>query len=221
MATMKASSTVIEMIKSFEGLQLSAYKCTGGVWSIGYGHTKNVKEGDKISESQAEIYLQIDIQKAENHVNWYNNKYAYGFNQNQFDALVSFTFNIGSIDQLTANGKRTKETIGEKIVLYNKAGGQVIKGLETRRALEQDLFFKEVNENIVTKKLDLNTILHHVKDNYRILNAPNGVKKLGITANSYCRIDGYNGNYLLVRCYVGDAFVDGWIHRDAFYLLLD
>lgn len=221
MSTMKASQQVIDMIKSFEGLQLTAYKCAGDTWTIGYGHTTNVKEGDKISESQAEIYLQIDIQKCENHVNWYNNKYGYGFNQNQFDALISFTFNIGNIDRLTNNGKRSKDAIGEKIVEYNKAGGQVLRGLNLRRIKEQDLYFSEIVENMTVEKIDMNTILHRVKDNYRILNSPNSTKRLGITENSYCRIDGYSGKYLLVRCYVGDSYIDGYIHKDAFYLLID
>ena len=71
-------------------------------------------------------------------VNKYNE--VYNFNQNQFDALVSFAFNVGSINQLTASGTRTLEQISSKITAYNKSGGRVIAGLVKRRAKEKELF---------------------------------------------------------------------------------
>jgi GH24 family phage-related lysozyme (muramidase) len=73
-------------------------------------------------------------------VNKYDN--IYHWNQNQFDALLSFCYNIGSIDQLTAHGKRSISEISQSILLYNKGGGKVLKGLVRRREFEKNLFDK-------------------------------------------------------------------------------
>lgn len=138
---MKISNAGIQLIKKYEGCRLTAYKCPAGVLTIGYGHTEGVKAGQKITQAQADNLLVSDMPKYEAKVN----KYAkYGFNQNEFDALVSFAYNIGSIDQLTANGTRTKAQIAEKIPAYNKAGGRVLSGLVKRRADEKALFLKAV-----------------------------------------------------------------------------
>ena len=129
------------MIKSFEGCKLTAYKGlpTEKYCTIGYGHYgPDVKAGMKITEQQAEELLVQDCKKAIKNVNSFMSKY--NFNQNQFDALVSFAFNIGSINQLTASGTRTLEQISAKIPAYNKSGGRVIVGLVKRRAKEKELF---------------------------------------------------------------------------------
>lgn len=138
---MKASQKCIDYIKLNEGLCLNAYKClsTEQYYTIGYGHyDKNIKKGDTITKEKAEELLKKDIVVFENNVNKYNK--IYNFNQNQFDALVSFAFNVGSIDGLTAKGTRTIKEISEKILLYNKSGGKVIKGLTIRRQEEQKWF---------------------------------------------------------------------------------
>lgn len=140
---MKTSKNGIEMIKKFEGLRLRAYKCPAGVYTIGYGHTGSVAPNMKISKETAEKFLIDDLKKFENHVNEINVKYKYRFNQNEFDSLVSFAFNIGNIRQLTANGTRKKSVIAEKMLLYNKAGGVTLKGLVNRRKAEHDLFVKK------------------------------------------------------------------------------
>ena len=140
---MKTSKNGIEMIKNFEGLRLRAYKCPAGVYTIGYGHTGSVAPNMKISKETAEKFLIDDLKKFENHVNEMNVKYKYRFNQNEFDSLVSFAFNIGNIRQLTANGTRKKSVIAEKMLLYNKAGGVTLKGLVNRRKAEHDLFVKK------------------------------------------------------------------------------
>lgn len=137
---MKISQNGINLIKEFEGLKVDAYLCPAGVWTIGYGHTAGVQKGQKISAAQAEAYLLADLEQFEKKVDKYS---GYCWNQNEFDALVSFAFNIGSIDQLTANGNRTKAVIAESILLYNKANGQVLDGLKKRRQIEQDLFLTE------------------------------------------------------------------------------
>jgi len=92
----------------------------------------------KITKEQAEELLLQDCKKAIKNVNSFMSKY--NFNQNQFDALVSFAFNVGSINQLTASGTRTLEQISSKITAYNKSGGRVIAGLVKRRAKEKELF---------------------------------------------------------------------------------
>ena len=135
------SSNGLNLIKSFEGCKLTAYKClpTEKYYTIGYGHYgSDVKAGMKITKEQAEELLLQDCKKAIKNVNSFMSKYS--FNQNQFDALVSFAFNVGSINQLTASGTRTLEQISSKITAYNKSGGRVIAGLVKRRAKEKELF---------------------------------------------------------------------------------
>lgn len=135
---MRISNAGLNIIKKYEGCRLEAYRDPVNIWTIGIGHTKGVKPGQKITAAQADEFLKEDVKWAEDAVNKYMK--TYNFNQNQFDALVSFAFNIGSIDQLTANGTRTIGTIANKIPLYNKAGGKVLAGLMRRRAEEQKLF---------------------------------------------------------------------------------
>lgn len=136
---MNISQNGINLIKKYEGCKLTAYKCPAGVWTIGYGHTgDDVWEGLTMTQSQVDALLAIDLYKYECLVGKYNSKY--NFTQNEFDALVSFAYNIGSIDQLTAKGSRSKSLIAKKILLYNKASGKVLKGLVRRREDEQRLF---------------------------------------------------------------------------------
>lgn len=142
---MKTSQTGVNLIKSFEGLRLRAYKALSSekYYTIGYGHYgADVTSDQIITEKQAEEMLKTDLVIYENKVNKYEN--IYHFNQNQFDALVSFCYNIGSIDQLTNYGKRTLNEISEKMLLYNKAGGKVMQGLINRRQKEQELFNLQV-----------------------------------------------------------------------------
>ena len=144
---MKTSSKGVSLIKSFEGCRLKAYKCPAGVWSIGYGHTAGVKEGDIITQKQADEYLRNDLEKYEKAVLNYDG--IYHFNQNQFDALVSFTYNcgVGNLKNLTQSGKRTLAQISTKLPLYNKAGGVVLYGLQRRRAAERELFDTQIKSD--------------------------------------------------------------------------
>lgn len=135
------------MVKEFEGLYLETYKDAVGVNTIGYGITnadkditgKTIKKGMEIDKATAELWLEECL----------NKKYLpkvlkyqkrYGFNSSQIDALTSFAFNIGSIDQLTDNGKRTIAQIRAKIPEYKKAGGKVLNGLVRRREAESRMF---------------------------------------------------------------------------------
>ena len=137
---MKTSSKGVSLIKQFEGCRLKAYKCPAGVWTIGYGHTAGVKSGDIITQETAESYLRNDLVTYEKAVMNYDG--IYHFNQNQFDALVSFTYNCGTgnLKNLTQSGKRTIAQISEKLLLYNKVGGVTLLGLQRRRAAEKVLF---------------------------------------------------------------------------------
>lgn len=139
---MITSKTGIELIKHFEGLRTKAYQDSVGVWTIGYGHTSDVKQGDIVTNEQAELLLVSDLKHFEHVVTQEEKRCNFVFNQNEFDALVSFTFNLGgkNLRTLLHNGNRTKEQIGRAIVLYNRAGGQVLKGLTRRRNAEQKLF---------------------------------------------------------------------------------
>lgn len=149
------SANGLNLIKSFEGCKLTAYKCvpTEKYYTIGYGHYgSDVKAGMTITLKRAEELLLQDCQKFVNHVNSYMDKY--NFNQNQFDALVSFAYNIGSIKQLTANGTRTAEQISAKITAYNKSGGKVLNGLVKRRAKEKALFDTPIKETVKKKSVE-------------------------------------------------------------------
>ena len=142
---MKTSQKGIDLIKKYEGCKLTGYLCPAKVPTIGYGHTgtvlgKPVTVGMKITQSHAEKILKTDLKKYEEKVNKYLDKYKW--TQNEFDALVSFAYNLGSIDKLTINGTRTKEVIANAIPLYNKAGGIELAGLTKRRREEQSLFLK-------------------------------------------------------------------------------
>ena len=146
---MKINKRGLDLIKKYEGCRLTAYKCPAGVLTIGYGHTDGVKAGDTITQAQADLYLQTDVTNYENLVNEYNRNYNYKFNRNQFSALVSFAFNCGAgnLAMLLQNGKRDKQTIAQKMLLYCNANGKPLKGLQDRRKAEQDLYNTEVLKN--------------------------------------------------------------------------
>ena len=158
---MITSQNGINLIKQFEGCRLSAYQCAAGVWTIGYGHIAGVKAGQKITQAQAESFLKDDLAKFEQEVMKYDS--TYHWSQNQFDALVSFAFNIGNIDQLTANGARDIKTISQKMLQYNKAAGKTLDGLTKRRKAEQALFLKTAEQNLQAASVDP----IHIQLNYK------------------------------------------------------
>ena len=147
---MKISQVGIELIISFEGFRNKAYLCPAKVLTIGYGTTRYpngeaVKSGDICTTAQALQWKAHDIVRFENNVMKFHERYKW--NQNEFDALVSFAYNIGSIDKLVANGTRTREQIAAAMPLYNKGGGVVLPGLVRRREAERNLFLKAVNNS--------------------------------------------------------------------------
>lgn len=137
---MPASKNLTDFVKHFEGFNPKAYgdfKQT----SIGYG-TRAKKGEISISKEEAEKRLAQELAVARQQVELYDKKYGYKFSDNEKDALTSFTYNVGNLKQLTADGSRDKATIAAKILEYNKAGGKVLKGLAKRRQAEHNLFTK-------------------------------------------------------------------------------
>lgn len=138
------SSNGVVLIKSFEGFSRVACKAlpTEKYLTIGYGHYgKDVKPNQTITEAEAVKLLVKDLSGFVKKVNKYNR--IYGFTQNEFDALVSFCYNVGNIDGLTKNGTRTKAQIADKFLAYSYSGGKYIKGLYNRRVKERNLFNKK------------------------------------------------------------------------------
>lgn len=139
---MKISQKGIELIKNEEGLRLHAYQCPGNVWTIGYGHTKGVKENNTITETQAEELLREDIIYFEKLV---NRLVKIEINQNMFDALVSLAFNVGSGNFSTStllkelNKSNYIETYNQ-FKWWRKSGGKILEVLVRRRFRERALF---------------------------------------------------------------------------------
>lgn len=143
---MKTSSRGIELIKRHEGLRLRAYLCPAGVWTIGYGHTGGVKSGDVITGARADVLLRDDLTWAEREVN------AQGLNlvQNQFDALVSFVFNVGREQFIKstllriAKANTNDPRIRAEFSRWVYAKGKVLPGLVARREEESTLYFNRL-----------------------------------------------------------------------------
>ena len=149
---MKISENGLNLIISFEGFCPKATKAvkTEKYYTIGYGHYgKDVSEKQTITKEEALILLKKDMKRFETKVMKYNN--YYNFTQNEFDALVSFAYNVGNIDQLTAKGTRTKKEIADAMLLYIKSGGNVLDGLRKRRIRERELFLKCSTSNFYPK----------------------------------------------------------------------
>lgn len=134
-----------QVIKDHEGLRLTAYKDGGGVWTIGYGHTgADVGEGLTIPLSEAERLLTRDLRTAEGHV---NGGVKIKLTQNQFDALVSLTYNIGGeafkdSTLLRLLNAGDYEGAANQFPRWNKDNGKVVNGLINRRREERELFLR-------------------------------------------------------------------------------
>jgi lysozyme len=139
---MKTGQAGLHLIKTFEGLKLSAYLCPAGVWTIGYGTTKGVKPGQAITAAKAEELLAADLRKFEDTV---NTAVAVPITQGQFDALVSLAYNIGSGAFRASTLLRLLNAgdyagAAKQFDRWNKAGKKVLAGLTRRRAAERQLF---------------------------------------------------------------------------------
>ena len=140
---MKSSELLLNKIIDFEGCKLTAYKCPAGVWTIGVGHTKGVKQGQKITETQAISLLKGDLLPCEKYVN----DLGVCKTQGQFDALVDFCFNLGTgalgrstLLKFIRQGKAEQYIRGE-FAKWVKSGGKTLAGLVKRRTWEADRYF--------------------------------------------------------------------------------
>jgi len=141
---MKTGINGLNIIKEFEGLRLQAYKCPADRWTIGYGHTAGVSANDVITEAQATSLLCQDVAESERAVN----HYVHGpLTQNQFDALVSFVFNLGVGNFRTSTllkklNAGDNDGAAQEFGRWIHAGGKALPGLVRRRAAERALFLK-------------------------------------------------------------------------------
>ena len=143
---MNVSQNCVELIKYFEGFEDTAYLCPANVWTIGYGRTRNVKEGDKVTEVQAERDLLEELEEFKHQV---LHSVKVELTQNELDALTSWTYNLGvgnlkSSTLLKKLNAGNKDEVPAEIVRWNKANGKVLAGLTKRREAEAELWAKEV-----------------------------------------------------------------------------
>lgn len=140
---MKISQKGIKLIQDFEGLALKAYKDPIGVWTWGYGSTGPHVTPDKVgTKEEAEQLLKKDLERFEKGV---SDLVKVPLNQNQFDSLVSFSFNLGlsnlkSSTLLKKLNASDYQGAADEILRWNRAGGKVLNGLTRRRIAERDLF---------------------------------------------------------------------------------
>jgi lysozyme len=132
---MNISKEGLSLIKKFEGCELEAYLCPAGVWTIGYGHTKDVKEGDKINKEEADYLLQEEMIEYESYINDF---VEVPLNQNQFDALCSWVYNLGPTNlknstMLKVLNEEKYVDVPQEIKRWNKAGGEVLDGLNKKK----------------------------------------------------------------------------------------
>ena len=150
---MKASWLLVRKIKRFEGFRKNAYQDAKGVWTIGYGHTGNVKEGDCITKQQAEELLLKDLERFERFVDILD--VCHG-DQGKFDALTDFAYNCG-IENLKKSTllsyirkNRSEAEIRGEFSKWVYSGGRVLRGLAKRRQWESDRFFNGIMVRILS-----------------------------------------------------------------------
>ena len=130
------------LIKKFEGCELTAYKCAAGVPTIGYGHIKGVSMGDTITQEEADEMFNHEMKEYETYV---NTAVTVPLSQNQFDAIVSWVFNLGNGNlqastMLKVINSSDHAGVPAQIKRWNKAGGKVLEGLIRRREAEALLY---------------------------------------------------------------------------------
>lgn len=139
---MNYSKDGLSLTEGFEGVRLTSYQDQVGVWTIGYGHTKGVADGMTCDQAQAEQWLLDDVAEAEAAV---NHLVHIALSQEEFDALVDFTFNLGignfaSSTLLKKLNDRDIQGAIDEFVKWDRAGGIEVAGLLRRRQAEAALF---------------------------------------------------------------------------------
>ena len=152
---MKISQAGIDLIRRFEGCKLKPYLCPAGYWTVGYGHVigngKTKPEKQLYTQEKVDEFLRTDLVRFEQGVLRYCPVHLTQF---EFDSLVSFSFNLGLgvLQRSTLRRKilrQDKQAAARNILKYNRAGGQVLKGLTRRREAEYRMFTKETNNAII------------------------------------------------------------------------
>lgn len=162
MEKMTISSDGKMLIKTCEGLLLEAYRCKAGVWTIGWGHTSGVVEGMKITREEAEKFFEDDISVVESFLN----KMGINFRQNQFDALTSFIFNIGTLAfKRSTCLKRiiedwSDDDIASEILRWVYVDKEPSLGLKARRVTEANIFLG-CHKYYVDDKGNINLEINH------------------------------------------------------------
>jgi lysozyme len=147
---MTAEQVAASLIKEFEGCELTSYLCHANKWTIGWGSIKHtdgrpVKEGETITQAQADEYLRIEIERRMQAM-----IYPASLNANQLGAVISFAYNLG-VGAFNASTLRRKmmanpndPTIRNEFMRWNKAGGKVLRGLIRRRDAEANTYFTKI-----------------------------------------------------------------------------
>lgn len=157
---MRISDKGINLIKQYEGCKLFAYRDSVGVATIGYGHTKGVRMGQAITQKQADEFLREDIMEAEKVLN----NMGINFTQNQFDALCSWIFNLGTGNFIHSTmTKRISagagdEAITDELIRWHNAGGKPLLGLMRRRVAEANMFLGRERYKVTAKNNVYNII---------------------------------------------------------------
>ena len=142
---METSQDGLKLIKKFEGCDLKSYQDSVGVWTIGYGHTKGVEEGQEITQDEGEEMLASELGEYEGYI---NDMVECDLEQHQFDALVAWVYNLGptnlrSSTMLKRLNANDLDDVPNQIKRWDKAGGKVLQGLVRRREAEALMFQNE------------------------------------------------------------------------------
>lgn len=169
------TTETLNLIKQFEGYRSKAYKCAGGVWTIGYGttklHNRPVREGDTITEKLATEYLKEYVKDLAKELCSLNRS----FNQNEVTALLSFIYNCGlgrTMTKAIESGDRNK--IIETMSLYVNAGGKRNEGLVMRRKKEIEIFRGAEKEDHVQLNYQPNHVYYLNAKNMNVRHKPHG-----------------------------------------------